>query len=261
MCIVRDCKDMRTVRLLFLKATDDDHWMNRLVSKLDPPFCHVELDFDMTDLEHIAKGIPFSVTQGSALCKPVLSASHANTRTLDSLDVSFLVSPETRTQPPDTTKNPHGQNTSLASSIYSGETVFLRPRTFANPNYTVLTLLVTDRQFDAMLKFCVAEAKNQRPFNQMAMVASFLPCRTMGAIRDISKGTFCSEHVTRALQAGSVSEVRTEAPHMMRPSTLYRIFSQSRHKCFGTVPYKMGLIDKVDTPISLPKDGLLNVSL
>eukprot|EP00961_Rhodomonas_salina_P139235 1873854-Rhodomonas_salina.1 len=82
---------MRSIRVLFLRATQQDPWMNRAVSYLDPPFCHVEVEFDT----------------------PPVARDHL-----------LGLMPAARATP-------------VATSIYANETVFLRPRTFANPNYTI----------------------------------------------------------------------------------------------------------------------------
>jgi hypothetical protein len=172
---------MRSVRVLFLRAVPGDPWVNRLVSALDPPFCHVELEFDLgTD------ALP-----------------------------------------------------ALASSIYAGETVFLRQRTFANPNYAIVTLNVSDAAFGRMLRYAERAAERAVGFSGAAMYLSFLPhcCNTLPGDR-----TFCSAYVTAVLQVGGVQEVGALTPCRVRPSTLFQALAGGQQQSFSTVPYKMNLL-------------------
>lgn len=173
---------MRSIRVLFLRATERDHWINRLVSSLDPPFCHVEVEFEMP-------GTPASKT--------------------------------------------------LASSVYANETVFLKERTFANPNYTIITLDVSDAAFQRMFQYARNAAEAQTRFNGSAMYLSILPhCfNTLGP-----RQTFCSAYVTSVLQAGNLHEVSHLVPCQTRPSTLYKVLLRARQQSFSTVPYKMNLL-------------------
>jgi hypothetical protein len=172
---------MRVVRVLFLRAVSGDPWVNRLVSALDPPFCHVEIEFE---------------TSG-------------------------------------------GLGAAMASSIYAGETVFLRPRSFANPNYTIVTLNVTDAAFARMYEYAQRAAGRETRFSSAAMYLSFLPpgCQALGA-----EHTFCSAYVTSVLQAGGLHETRRLVAGRMRPSTLHRVLATAQQQSFSTVPYKMNLL-------------------
>lgn len=187
---------MKTVRVLFLRATAADPWMNQLVSWLDPPFCHVELEFDMSQetatFAQLAAGMPS------------LSRPHT-----------------------------------LASSVYAGESVFLRPRSFANPNYTVLTLNVTDRAFERMLAMASESAAAGVSFCGRSMYLSYFPfcCNTLPPGK-----TFCSAYVTQVLKTGGVPEAQSLRPERMRPSTLYRVLQSANQQCFSSVPYKINLI-------------------
>jgi hypothetical protein len=176
---------MRCIRLLFLRAAADDHWLNRLVSRLDPPFCHVELEFDMP--------------------QPVaLSAAPT-----------------------------------LATSLYAGEAVFLRPRTFANPNYTILTLSVSDAAFARMLRLATDTAERGVRFDSHAMCCAILPCPCSRLRAD---RTFCSAYVTALLQEGEVRGVERLVPERTRPSTLYHLLRSSQQQCFSSVPYKLNML-------------------
>jgi len=171
---------MRSIRLLFLRAAADDHWLNRLVSHLDPPFCHVELEFD------------------------------------------------TSSGPP------------LATSLFADESVFLRPRTFANPNYHILTLNVSDTAYARMLRLASDTAARGVRFDSHGMWCSILPCSLCAPRR--ADRTFCSAYVTTLLQEGGVRGVERLAPERARPSTLYRLLCHSQQQCFSSVPYKLNLV-------------------
>jgi hypothetical protein len=177
---------MRVVRVLFLKAVPGDPWVNRLVSALDPPFCHVEIEFDMSDE------------------RPRL-----------------------------------GGASTMASSIFAGESVFLRPRSYANPNYTIITLNVSDAAFARMYRYAENAASRGTAFSNAAMYLSLLPggCHSLGADH-----TFCSAYVTSVLQAGGVHETLRLVPARTRPSTLHRVLSTAQQQSFSTVPYKMNLL-------------------
>lgn len=206
---------MRTIRLLFLHATPHDHWMNRLVSYWDRPFCHVELDFEMTTAEFEARKREHSVFEFN---RTWTNFQH----NVQSQDAPSL---------------------SIASSVYSGETVFLKPRTYANPHYTILTFTVTDTQFKRMFDFCMTQVNKHVAFDEVRMYSLYLPRIIRGLIP--RRGTFCSEYITMALQAGGMQEVANTDASTTSPSALHRIMSQKRSthtQCFSTVPHKMNLV-------------------
>lgn len=178
---------MRTIRVMFLSPADNDPWINRLVARIDPPFCHVEIEFD------------------------------------------------------DSSTGP-----CLASSIYAGETVFMKRRTFANPNYTTVTLHVDEANYKRIMRFCETEAHDSVGFDETGMYLSWFgpwcPCLSWSCRPATTRRTFCSKHVTQALQAGNVPEVIGLDACRVRPSQLYKILNTSKRRCFSTVPYKMNLM-------------------
>ena len=126
----------RTIRVLFLRSDIHDHWMNRLVASFDPPFCHVEIDFDMSHTLARSRVLDLSFISDN---------SRAAQSKSQSLSTSTPIS------------------TSMASSIYSGEKLFFKQRRFASPNYTVVTLTVDTKSFNRMLKYC--QEKKLEPFS------------------------------------------------------------------------------------------------
>ena len=103
------------------------------------------------------------------------------------------------------------------SSIYQGETVFLRQKTYKRDGYVSIALEVTAAQLWRIRAFCKAHADRQTPFHQMAMFAAYLPFQLVE-----TEGTFCSKFVTHALQAASVGGLDGANAALMTPSRLFR---------------------------------------
>lgn len=180
---------MRTIRVMFMQPKENDASMNRLVAWADPPYCHVEIEFD---------------------------------------------------------NNRNGP--CLASSIYAGETVFMRERTYANPNYSTITLHVEDIAYQRIFNYCKKAAKSGVPFSSSAMYVSYLNNSWISACCGHKNGTFCSMYVTEALQAGNVMELRGIDARTMSPSLLYRILKASQSTCLSVVPYKMNVLLSMPLP-------------
>ena len=213
--------ESRTVRILFLRSTPTDHWMNRLVASLDPPFCHVEIDFD----------VPCHATQKNTL------------------NLSFITDQNHRTCAQSTSR-------SMASSIYSGEKLFFKPRRFASPNYMVVTLTVDTRNFNRMVKYCRERSDEGVEFDEIGMYLSYFSCCILDYCRNKGNKTFCSEHVTKVLQIGGVTETQNLNPSKTSPSRLYKTLSTSNKTCIGSVPYKVNLMENmelVSTSLVLPQ--------
>lgn len=162
----------RTVQILFYKPLDQDVFMNRLVSYLDPPFCHVELRFE----------------------------------------------------------------NGMASSIFAGEKVFFKQRTYANPNYLIEAITVPDASYLDMYHLCAERARGGVGFDSLGMYTSILP---LIKAPKSPASTFCSRHVTEVLQAGRVPEVMQLDSAKTSPSRLYHVFKQGKRVIIDSVPYKM----------------------
>ena len=214
--------ETRTIRVLFLRSNPEDNWMNRLVSYIDPPYCHVEIDFDMTG------------------------------RQTPRLNMSFLGDCEK----PNPQKLVPPSVVSMASSIYSGEKLFLRERRFANPNYTVVTLTVDGKNFNRMLNYCQEKSSNEVEFDEVGMYTSVCSFTILDTCTKSDNRTFCSEHVTRVLQIGGITEVENMNPRKVSPSKLYKILSTSKKLCIGSVPYKINLMQNavvMNTVLTVPQ--------
>lgn len=128
----------------------------------------------------------------------------------------------------------------MAFSIFKGENVFFRKRTFANPEYQLLSLFVSQAEYSAAYRFCEQAHTRDVGFTDVGMVAAYAqPCPMVNTRPSYELGyTFCSKIVTEALQAGGVEEVEHLCPCTTTPSTLYCALRESRRLVGHTVPYK-----------------------
>lgn len=184
----------RTIQILFYKPIENDFFMNRLVSYIDPPFCHVELRFE----------------------------------------------------------------NGMASSIFAGEKVFFKQRTYANPNYVIEAITVPDRNYMDMYRMCAERERIGMGFDSFGMYTSIIPI-----IKPLSSNlTFCSRHVTEVLQFGNaVPEIMGLDASKVSPSKLYHALKQSRRIIIDSVPYKMNKMFDVTTQCTHYKNPMNNPKL
>ena len=64
--------------------------------------------------------------------------------------------------------------TNQSFSILSGETANLRNKTLANPNYNLLTLAVTDHEYNSCLNYCIAAKSWDLKFDEEGMWGAWL---------------------------------------------------------------------------------------
>lgn len=122
----------------------------------------------------------------------------------------------------------------MSSSIFAGETVFMHKRTLANPNYTLVTIPVTEQQAGLAREFCLEQASRCVSFDGWGMYASFLvPSIASGCIvarkhqqqqaaAAAAESTFCSKHVVMALQHAGVEGFEHLLPWKATPSAIYK---------------------------------------
>lgn len=70
---------------------------------------------------------------------------------------------------------------------WAGEYVFYKQRTFANPQYTIQAITVTDVQAQMLRQFCLKASKMKIPFDRVGMYAVHLPHRLCSAIKTMQK--------------------------------------------------------------------------
>lgn len=120
----------------------------------------------------------------------------------------------------------------FACSIYDGQSVFFRKRSFENPNYIVKSFAVPNNSYDNMYRYCRDMASYDIEFSNTRMMCGPL----FGLFRG-SKGTFCSEVVVKTLQRGDVSFVRNVDPFRCSPARLLALMMKSECICFDVTPF------------------------
>ncbi|EKX35105.1 hypothetical protein GUITHDRAFT_118758 [Guillardia theta CCMP2712] len=125
----------------------------------------------------------------------------------------------------------------MASSVYAGETVFFRNRTYANPHYRIETFTVEDRDYQAMYRHCRLRAAHNVGFDGLGMYLAILPLIS----RNPPDRTFCSRYVTEVLQLGNVPEFVMLTPCRTTPSMLFKAVRSSNRTLFSSVPFKIEL--------------------
>lgn len=132
------------------------------------------------------------------------------------------------------------EGTQQSFSIMWGETAGFRAKNMSNPNYTLVSLCVSNKEFDASLEFCRSVVSQNLVFDDRGMWASWFPqavcCRE--ATSQQRGGTFCSKIITEALQFGGVMEVEGLCPSKVTPSRLFEAVRRSRRIACTSVPFK-----------------------
>lgn len=137
----------------------------------------------------------------------------------------------------------------LASSIYQHQTVFLRHKTYDRKGYVSFGIEVSMAQLYKIKAFCRHHADRGTPFHRFAMYAAYLPVQLVH-----TDATFCSKHVTQALQYADVPLVHGVNPALTTPSTLYKRLQQRQHSpILQIVPSRMLL----GAPQKKHKQGLM----
>ena len=130
----------------------------------------------------------------------------------------------------------------MAFSIFAGGDVFFRQRSFANPDYHIISISVPASEYLAAYSFCQSAVQHNISFSSYGMYASYLQpnkCPFLNTGGSVQVGsTFCSKIVTEALQFASVVEAEHLIPCTTTPSCLFEAFQESQRKVLCSVPYK-----------------------
>ena len=123
------------------------------------------------------------------------------------------------------------------SSIYQGETVFFKPKTYARDGYFSFAIEVTVPQMYKIRSFCKNQSSRGVGFSRAAMYAAYVPYYQLVTTED----TFCSKHVTEALQYGGVTQVENLNPSLMTPSKLFKLLTSqpAQTPIVQVIPSKM----------------------
>lgn len=147
-----------------------------------------------------------------------------------------------------------GFSDGMASSIYSGETVFMHPRTFSNPNYTTVAIQISVDQVKMARKMCVDSAARGIKFDSVGMYMVGMPrfCKKMFGLSSSSSSTgrgtettFCSKYVTNILQKIQVEGFETLDIDSVSPSMVHRLLLKNCNlQVVANTPYKLDLLSK-----------------
>jgi len=107
------------------------------------------------------------------------------------------------------------------TSIYQGETIFFKPKTYQRDGYFSFAIEVSQAQRIKIKEYCRMQAEQGVPFSRAAMYLAYLPFQLMHM-----EGTFCSKHVASALLAGQVDGMHNLNPCLVTPSSLYKTLLQ-----------------------------------
>jgi hypothetical protein len=128
-------------------------------------------------------------------------------------------------------------------SIVWGEIAGFRSKNLSNPNYRLVSLAVSVKEYDACLEFCRVASARQLRFDDGGMWRAWLPpelsCGCCCSASSVVCGrTFCSKIITEALQSAGVREVQHLLPSHTTPSSLYSAIAPSSRVVCSGVPFK-----------------------
>jgi hypothetical protein len=119
------------------------------------------------------------------------------------------------------------------TSIYQGETVFFKQKTYKRDGYVSYAIEVSTTQYHKIKAYCKTQMNNNVPFSKIAMYSAYIPIQLFS-----TNSTFCSKHVTMALQHGNVDLVAKMNPNLTTPSRLYK-YLMSQSPIVQIVPSRM----------------------
>jgi hypothetical protein len=92
----------------------------------------------------------------------------------------------------------------MAFSIFAGSSVFFRQRSFSNPDYHLISISVSNAEYQSIYNYCKSAAGHNIKFSDYGMYASYLQpkgCPFLNTGESVRIGsTFCSKIVTEALR-------------------------------------------------------------
>jgi len=129
----------------------------------------------------------------------------------------------------------------MSFSIFADSKLFFKPKTFANPEYKLVSLSVSNMEYMAAYSYCTAAMSHNITFNELGIYTAYLqPCPMFYTSPSVETGhTFCSKIVTEVLQAGGLPEADHLDPCMTTPSVLYGALHASGRRVHHSVTFKM----------------------
>ena len=126
----------------------------------------------------------------------------------------------------------------MAASIFAGDVVFWRKRSYSNPQYKIHSFDVPTSSYWLMYDFAKGCADRNIGFSNAKMFCGPLCGYTGGGSSDY---TFCSEFVTQTLQVGGVDFAMKMNAARSTPSTLLQFMNTHSNVCFDSTAFKLGL--------------------
>lgn len=123
-------------------------------------------------------------------------------------------------------------------SIEYGENAGFRPKKLSNPNYILVSLGVSPKEYAMCLEYCNNASKQGLLFDNPGMWHSYFQIKCCDSTSMESGKTFCSKVITEALQFGFVAEAEHLRPSMTTPSRLLQAIRESRRRVCTSVPFK-----------------------
>ena len=127
-------------------------------------------------------------------------------------------------------------------SIMWGEFAQFRFKNLSNPNYRVISLAVSAREYELCLEFCRSMSTHGIGFDESGMWRTWLPLSCCEKSSQETGSTFCSKIITEALQFGNISEVDHLIPCRTSPSSLYECVRGSPRVVCNSVPFKRQML-------------------
>ena len=127
-------------------------------------------------------------------------------------------------------------------SIQSGEKAGFRCKNLSNPNYSLVSILVSNKEYDACLEFCRSISSQDITFDERGMWCSWFPsvvcCAACQPNSQVRGKTFCSQIISEAMQFAGLSEVEHLHQSATTPSDLYACMRGSLRIACNSVPFK-----------------------
>ena len=130
----------------------------------------------------------------------------------------------------------------MASSLFQGENLYWRRRSFRKPGYTRITVSVNQAEYDRAYKMCRDRFSQGFAFDAIGMYT--LPLSSFLGLRGLERNsyTFCSKHCTEVLQAAGVRAVSGLDACTTTPSGLHRALQTSRVLHTDRIDLRIGSI-------------------
>jgi len=116
----------------------------------------------------------------------------------------------------------------MAFSIFKGSNLFFKTRSFGNPQYKYVSILVTQEEYVKAYEYCTRCTQREIRFNDLGLYLTYAPCCTQSQPSIESGYAFCSQIVTEVLLAAGVAEVQGLIPSKTTPSMLYGVMEQQK---------------------------------